>query len=303
MNDKTHFCVTIDTEGDAAVNRNSTYLGIHAVLPKLIDIFDKFGIKATFFIQQDKICQAGSLFSNTWKALEKQGHEIGYHAHGIIPSSAEEKDNIITHGITQLRNAGLDIVSYRGGRFHLTGPLLHILEKNEIKFDSSVVPGLREILEDGTERCNHMGAPIAPYFPSYQDHTKEGNSRILELPINRYSKFPPDRWGGIISGGSKEEILFDYFHDLRKDKLIIMLLHIWGFLSLVIKDTVRADRYGKAKKWAFHSVKGLFSPNLLTNGASLLLVEKTLEYITEKKDVRFVTIRQAGVNWLQENHK
>lgn len=303
MSDKIPFCVTIDTEGDAAVNPNSTYLGIHAVLPKYCALFDKFGIKATFFVQEDKTCQAGSLFADTWSDLQKQGHEIGYHAHGIIPSSLEEKDAVITKGITKLRDAGLDIVSYRGGRFHMTGPLLHTLEKNGMRFDSSVVPGLREILKDGTERCNHLGAPIAPYFPSYEDHTRAGDSRILELPINRYSSYPPDKWGGMISGGSKEDILFDYFYDQRKDKLIIMVLHIWGSLSYMIRDTVREDRYGKVKKWAFHSLKWLLSPNWLTNGASLMLIENTLEHVAGKNDVRFATIREAGETWLRKNRK
>jgi len=298
MKDTVHFCVTIDTEGDAAVNPNSTYLGIHAVLPRLIEIFDKFGVKATFFIQEDKICQAGSLFMNTWKELEKKGHEIGYHAHGIIPSSTEEKDKIITQGISKLRNAGLNIVSYRAGRFHLTGPLLQILEKNKIKFDSSVVPGLREIFEDGTERCNHIEAPTTPYFPSHQDHTKEGDSPILELPINRYPKFPPDKWGGILIGGSNEEILFDYFHDVRKDKLIIMLLHSWDSLSYIIRGSVRGYHYGKTKKWAFDALRRLLSPERLTNRTPLRWLEKTFQYITEKNDVRFVTIQQAGEKWL-----
>ena len=303
MADKTQFCVTIDTEGDAAVNPNSTYLGIHAVLPQYLALFDKYGIKATFFVQEDKICKAGSLFAATWKRLQDQGHEIGYHAHGIIPSPQEEKDAVITQGIAKLRDTGLDIVSYRGGRFHMTGPLLHTLEKNGMRFDSSVVPGLREILQDGTERCNHVGAPIAPYFPSYKDHTQAGNSRILELPINRYSSYPPDKWGGMMSGGSKEDILFDYFHRYRKDKIIIMVLHIWGALSYMIRDAVREDRYGKVKKWAFHSLKRMIPSRRLNNGAALNFLENTIQHAIGHKDVRSVTMREAGENWLEENRK
>lgn len=298
---KTHVCITIDTEGDAAINPNSTYLGIQLVLPKLIGIFDKFGIKATFFVQEDRICHAGALFPDSWKSLEKKGHEIGYHAHWTHPSPDEEKGAIITQGISYLRKNGLDIVSYRGGRFHLTGPLLHTLEKNGIKFDSSVVPGLRELFDDGTERCNHVGAPIAPYFPSTEDHTKLGESPILEIPINRYPRFHPGRWGGLLNGGTKDEILFDFFHHTRKDKIIIMILHIWEPLSILIRDTVRGDRYGKMKKMAYGSLKRFFSPERLINGSSLIRLENALEYLAETSDVRFTTLRQAGENWLKEN--
>jgi len=296
MGKRTKVCITIDTEADAADNPRSTYLGIRIAVPKLLRLFQEYGVKATFFVQEDGVCHAGSLFAGLWRACEKEGHEIGYHAHGIIGYPLQQQEAIIGHGLDTLRGLGLDPVSYRGGRFHLTGPLLEILEKHHIRYDSSVVPGLRELFQDGTERCNHSGAPREPYFPSYHDHTKAGGSRILELPINRYDKHPTEMWGGILTCRSKDVVLFDYFHEIKKNEFIVALTHSWEGLSFKIRKTVRKQRYGKLKKASLESVRKLFTPEFLTNGTYFRQLENFLGYIAAKPDVRFTTIREAGQN-------
>jgi peptidoglycan/xylan/chitin deacetylase (PgdA/CDA1 family) len=282
---RTRICFTIDTEGDSADNPNTSYLGIHLAVPKLAELFNRLGVKATFFIQDDEICRLGSQFTDLWLSLQKQGHEIGYHAHGIIREPLERKEAIISSGIRRLREAGIDIVSYRGGRFHLNGGLLKVLEKNGIKYDSSVVPGLRETFPDGTERCDHVGAPHRPYFPSYEDHKEAGTSSILELPINRYPYY------------------FDYFYQSRKDGLIIALVHSWEGLSFKIRDAVRRKKYGKARRFVYESLKKIFSLDFLVNKAYFPQLESFLNYARQKEDVSFITIREAGETWHLEESK
>lgn len=293
----TKVCITIDTEGDYANNPHSTFFGIDIVLPLLLELFSKYNIKATLFIQEDEICQIGSIFPKLWKSLENQGHEIGYHAHGLIRASIEKKEEIITKGIQKLRKLGLNPVSFRGGRYHFNGSLLKILEKNNIKYDSSVVPGLRECFVDGTVRCDHIGAPYRPYFPSYENHCKEGNSRILELPINRYPKIPHYLYGGILEGGWRnEEILFDYFYEMRKDKLIIIDVHTWHGLFSIIHRVLKNNKYKKIIKFAFESIRKIIPSNYFTNSVYAKRFDKFLRYILEKNDIHFITIKEAGVS-------
>jgi hypothetical protein len=294
MDKSTKVCITIDTEADAADNPNSTYLGIQVAVPRLLDLFQKYGVKATFFIQEDDICRAGSLFPDLWRSCEKEGHEIGYHAHGLIGLSLEQQEAAIRRGLDTLRGLGFDPVSYRGGRFHMSGPLLRILEKNGIRYDSSVVPGLREVFQDGTERCNHIGAPGGPYHPSYQDHTKAGRSGILELPINRYDKHQVELWGGILTCRAKDVVLFDFFHEFKKHEFIIALTHSWEGLSFKVRQPVRRAKYGKIKKIALGSLRGCFSSDFLTNGTYFRHMEKFLKYIAGYNDVCFATIKEAG---------
>jgi hypothetical protein len=86
---------------------------------------------------------------------------------------SKRKDNKTT-GIENLRKLGFDPISFRAGRFHFNTEILRILEKNNVRYDSSVVPGLQE-------RCNHIGAPYCPYFPSYENHCKEGRFENLRI--------------------------------------------------------------------------------------------------------------------------
>jgi hypothetical protein len=294
MKNKTKVCITIDTEGDSANNPNSSFLGIQIVIPRFLEIFDTYGVKATFFVQEDEILQAGTRFSDLWNSIEKQGHEIGYHAHGIIRSSPEKQEAIITRGINNLRDKGLDVVSYRGGRFHMTGRLLEVLEKNGIKYDSSVVPGLREVFDDGIERCNHVGAPHEPYFPSFQDHTKAGDSTVLELPVNRYAKISRYLFLGVMQALPKDIILFDHLRESQKEDILIVLIHSWEGLSMRIRKHVRSEKSGKIKKIAWESARRFLPAKFLTNTFKLRGYEIFLQYIAEKDDVCFTTIREAG---------
>lgn len=296
----TNVCITIDTEGDSANNPHSTFLGIKIIIPKLLELLCAYNIKATFFIQEDEICQIGSIFSSLWKSLEGHGHEIGYHAHGLIRCSPEKKESIITKGIQRLRTLGFNPVSFRGGRYHFNSYILNILEKNNIKYDSSVVPGLRECFSDGTARCDHTGVPHKPYFPSYKNHCKEGNSSILELPINRYPHLFHHGFGGILEGLERNEaILFDYFYEIRKDQLIIINLHFWHGLSFLVLKFARDETYGKIKRFALESMRKVASSNFLINGAYIPRFDNLLRHISKKNDVHFTTIKEAGESIIQ----
>ena len=107
---------------------------------------------------------------------------------------------------------GYKPVSFRAGNNHFHAGMLKILEKNSIKYDSSVIPNLNEV-SNGVERNNHVGAPFTPYFPSYEDHCKKGNSKILEIPINRNRNAGPEYGKDKLLYGFKhhEKKLFNYF--------------------------------------------------------------------------------------------
>jgi hypothetical protein len=260
-------------------------------------LFTNYGIKATFFIQEDEICQTGTKFQTFWKSLLQQEHEIGYHAHGLIKASLHKKEEIITTGLHNLNKTGINPVSFRGGRYHFNSPLLKILENNNIKYDSSVVPGLQERFSDGTIRCDHIGAPTSPYFPSNTKHIEKGASNILELPINRYPRLPSDRWGGILIGSSNyEEILFDYFYEIRKDRLIIIAFHSWDGLSSIVQKFVRSKKYGPTKRFVYGSIKKIIAPDKLIHTRYLERFETFIQYVLSKKDVQFNTIKDAGEN-------
>ncbi len=289
-----YVCITIDTEGDSADNPYSTFFGVEIIIPELIKLFSQYNIKATFFIQEDEILHVGSRFSILWKSLEAHNHEIGYHAHGLIGSSTEKKERIITKGIQKLRELGFDPISFRAGRYHFNNSFVRILENNGIKYDSSIVSGLRECFRDGTERCNHIGALYRPYFLSYEDHCKEGTSKILEMPINRYLKLPSNKGGKLTGKGDNEEVLFDYFYEIRNDEVIIINMHPWDGLRTLVNKFVRDEKYGIITKFSYNFTKKAVGSAFMISNAYFNLLNSLLAYISEKDEAKFTTVKEAG---------
>jgi peptidoglycan/xylan/chitin deacetylase (PgdA/CDA1 family) len=290
-------CVTIDTEGDSPNNPNSTCLGINIVLPKLLELFAMYNIKATFFIQEDEIYQIGSGFIEMCKLLEKLGHEVGYHTHGLETASVEKKEYIIDYGYQRLKKLGFEPVSYRAGRYHYNYSIIKVLEDIGIKYDSSVVPGLKECFSDGILRCDHTDSPYQPYYPSYENHCKAGNSKILELPINRYPHVSHHDYKGILTGDQgNEEVLFDFFSDIRKDKLIIINLHPWHGLSGVTYRLARAQKYGRIRRNVLEFSRRCIASSKLINSSYILRLDNLFQHISQKSQYSFTTIRDAGKN-------
>lgn len=287
-------CITIDTEGDSADNPNSTFFGIKREIPALLDIFARCGIRATFFVQQDDICPIGSKFRETWIRAKDRGHEIGLHVHGLVGKSDEAKAETLRRGASALSDAGFEPVSFRAGNFHLNGAMLPVLEECGIRYDSSVVPGLKENDKAGRPRCNHTGAPFLPYHPSPDDHTREGKSRILELPVNRFDKVKSNGFSGLLTGAGKEEALFDYFYERRQDPVIIMVLHSWDRIHRLFQNLIRRrfGQYGRIRRLMFQAM-GAAGRRRVLDARALHYLEALFNYISDQ-DVEFQTIRDAG---------
>ena len=76
---------------------------------------------------------------------------------------------------------GVRPVSYRSGRFGFSATHVSSLERSGYLVDSSVAPLFYEAHKQGPD---FVGAPLAPYFLSYDDATRSGSSNLLELPIS-----------------------------------------------------------------------------------------------------------------------
>ncbi len=79
------------------------------------------------------------------------------------------------------RAVGTPPVSYRSGRFGFSASHVSSLERAGYLVDSSVAPLFYEAHKRGPD---FVGAPLTPYFLSYDDATRPGASNVLELPIS-----------------------------------------------------------------------------------------------------------------------
>jgi hypothetical protein len=206
--------VAIDTEGDnqwsADARRHQTFENLYA-LGRLHDFFERHGVRPTYVITHPVATDARS--AEVLRALLRRGTcEVGAHHHAWETPPCTAAD-IARHPYAmslpldqfdaQLRSLtdaiaggiGVRPVSYRSGRFGLSASHVSSLERAGYLVDSSVAPLFYEPHKHGPD---FVGAPLHPYFLSYDDATRAGTSDLLELPIsaalNRRVPAFAERW-------------------------------------------------------------------------------------------------------------
>ena len=149
-------------------------------VPKLLELLDQLGLKATFFTTGWVV----DAYPATAEAVLRAGHEIGHHGyHHLIPDPgdpwiAEEVDR----GFDALkRRLGIVPTGYRAPYGEFTEELRVLLKARGITYTSSLrddVRPYRHVLADGTP-----GAVELPVTPSYDDWTHGLSARFSPRPI------------------------------------------------------------------------------------------------------------------------
>lgn len=192
--------VAIDTESDnqwsEAARREPTFDNLYA-LGRLHDFFARHGVRPTYVITHPVARDRRS--ADVLAALLARGDcEIGAHHHAweTPPCSPDDMrrhpyaadlplerfDAQIQSLTTAITDAvGVRPISYRSGRFGFSAAHVSSLERAGYLVESSVAPLFYEAHKGGPD---FVGAPLVPYFLSYDDATRAGTSGLLELPIS-----------------------------------------------------------------------------------------------------------------------
>jgi peptidoglycan/xylan/chitin deacetylase (PgdA/CDA1 family) len=192
--------VAIDTEGDnqwdANARAHQTFENLY-VLPRLHDVFARHGVRPTYVITHPVAEDARS--ADVLRGLLARGDcEIGAHHHAwetppCTPEDIARHPYALQLPLDQFdaqlasltdaiqRAIGVRPVSYRSGRFGFSASHVSSLEQQGYLIDSSVAPLFYEAHKGGPD---FVGAPLAPYFLSYDDATRAGTSHVMELPIS-----------------------------------------------------------------------------------------------------------------------
>ena len=138
---------------------------------KLLDLFSRFDVKATFFV----LGWVAERFPALIRKISENGHEVASHGpmHDRVSNESPEDFRI---GVLDTRNrlediTGADVLGYRAPSFSI-GPqqtwAWDILADTGHRYSSSVYPG----------QLDHYGFPGAPRsaFPA-------GNANLLEIPV------------------------------------------------------------------------------------------------------------------------
>jgi hypothetical protein len=206
--------VAIDTEGDnqwsVEARRRQTFENIY-LLDRLHAFFGRHGVRPTYAITYPVARDPRS--ADILRAIAaNRDSEIGSHHHAWETPPCDPADAVrhpyalslplgqfdaqlasLTAAVAEV--AGRPPVSYRSGRFGFSAAHVSSLERHGYLVESSVAPLFYEAHKQGPD---FVGAPLAPYFLSYDDVTKPGASELLELPIsaalNRSVPALVERW-------------------------------------------------------------------------------------------------------------
>lgn len=186
-----HFCLNSDLKTDILYE---------SAIPRFLDLFDSYNLKATFFVVGQDLLYPERL--KLLKEVLSRGHEIANHTmthrEGFSFLSYQEKLQEIRDAQSIIQDKlGITTRGFRAPSNDLDSDTLKILENEGYAYDSSLMPTyygplLKKIKFSGLKmtrqdhylgRCVYGFAPLKPYHPDPDKLWKKGNLRLLEIPI------------------------------------------------------------------------------------------------------------------------
>jgi hypothetical protein len=158
--------ITIDLEYDWESRKTKSIF----LITKLLDFFDDYNIKATFFVLGKLIEKNENYIKEIAKKHEIASHGFLHKDLRKLDEKSLEKEISLTKQI--LTEINIPCIGFRSPYFLLHKSLGKILEKNNYKYDSSVSKGFI------WGRYNNIFLSNRPYYLY---------NKILEIPVSNFS--------------------------------------------------------------------------------------------------------------------
>jgi len=191
---KDRYClITNDVETTSIVNHrlddSTGYLVAKQGMPRLLELYSKYEIKATFFFTG----YIANLYPDIVKMVLPFGHEVGSHglthqvnqAFDILPLKMQIEHLTLSKSILE-DISGKEVVSFRAPAARVNTNISIALAEAGFKIDSSISSQrLDMFLSFGSlKKLNWLTTPRQPYFCDPNNIFKKGSSDILEIPIS-----------------------------------------------------------------------------------------------------------------------
>ncbi len=231
-------------------------------MPVLLDIYEKYGIKTTFFFTG----YIASLYPGVVKMAQERGHEVGSHSfshkkeHGLDVLPYEEQLAQLQSSKKILEDiSGQEVISFRAPALRLSRDSARALIESGYRIDSSVASQRFDMFMSfgGRKKLNWLTAPRLPYRVDENNIFRRGGSPLAEVPLSAtifpyvgttMRVFPAvTRLQRFLlhaeSSWNRKPIVFDIhpneFIDESGEKRAIERRNS-GFLSYFLKDVARA---------------------------------------------------------------
>lgn len=243
-------------------------------IPRLLDLFDRYGIKTTWFSCGHSI----ETFPEQMKDVVARGHEIGLHGYSHenpLAMTPEQEEKILLHTIDLVTElSGKKPVGYRAPWWEFSKVTNDLLVKHGIKYDSSL-----------------MHDEFHPYFVTTGDKW---------YPI-RYDQ-DPDTWMKPMEFGKETELVEVpcswYLDDLPPQMFIKSSPNSFGWVS----PDVIFELWKNQFDFLYEEGEGVFPitihPDVSGRPQGILMHRKLIEYMRSKPGVTFVTYAEACEDFL-----
>jgi len=170
--------------------RDATGIRVYReAMPKLLDLYDDLGIKATFFFTGD----IAKLVPDVVRITEHRGHEIGCHGyshemhHAFDSMPAEKQYRHLKKGKDILEDlAGQSVISFRAPALRVNHDTPEALARSGFRIDSSIAPQRWDcFLSFGSRnKFERLLSPRRPYLTDSSNLARRGDGPIIEVPLS-----------------------------------------------------------------------------------------------------------------------
>ncbi len=304
------FLITIDTEGDnlwsnpkEVTTENARYI------PRFQELCEKYGFKPTYLTNYEMA--SDPFFQEIGRSyLEKQTAEIGGHLHswdsppidarygsngGDHSYMTEIPDDLLDQKIEFLTNLlrenfGIAPISFRAGKWTISGRVMRLLLEHGYRVDCSVTPYVNwsheKGLSSGNGGADYRYFPRTPYFVDLDDISRPGHSEMLELPmtiIRNYNEVVYKQYQPIhtsFAGRVFRKIFGQPVTWLRPD-----ILNLGAMLQLVDQAVVKSFPYIEFM---------LHSSEFMPGGSPTFKTKESIENLYRDMDTLFKHIADNG---------
>jgi peptidoglycan-N-acetylglucosamine deacetylase len=129
-------CITVDFEPDCPPYLSTTFRGIEEGAPALLALFDRLGVRATYFTTGE----VAARYAGAVRDLVRAGHELG--CHGVSHTAFDTMDEAtarreIAESAALLRTFA-PVTSFRAPYLRFPEPYVRLLEDSAFTLDSSL---------------------------------------------------------------------------------------------------------------------------------------------------------------------
>ena len=266
----------------------SGYEGMKHGTPIILDILDKHNISGTFYFTGD----GARKNPDTVKAVKNGDHEIGCHTlfhetigdslfeipgmMPILPEEVEHRIKLATEWVEEV--AGIRPSAFRCPRLFGSSAVVNALE--ELGYQS-----------DATYPMYFFRERLAPYHPSKDDWTKEGDMNIIELPnFANLAMNSQDEYGRDM----------DQWPLFRTESAAKLMEHVKAYIGYCEQKNIEPFLCFYFHPWEFwkmpegliHSGEGAVLPDPF-------IIKNCGEYAAEQFDIMISMLKELGTEFYQ----